>query len=100
MKNLLINRSGWGKTSVNNLIKAITKARQSISADRFLYALSIPMCGQDVSKRLLSRFDSIQEVFENASKGISKSGFELIDGIGPEKTAAIENWFAIPKINI
>ena len=97
IKNLLINRSGWGKTSVNNLIKAITKARQSISADRFLYALSIPMCGQDVSKRLLGRFDSIQEVFENASKGISKSGFELIDGIGPEKTAAIENWFAIPR---
>lgn len=97
MKNLLINRSGWGKTSVNNLIKAITKARQSITADRFLYALSIPMCGQDVSKRLLGRFDSIQEVFENASKGISKSGFELIDGIGPEKTAAIENWFAIPR---
>lgn len=50
-----------------------------------MYALSIPMCGQDVSKRLLGRFDSIQEVFENASKGISKSGFELIDGIGPEK---------------
>lgn len=43
---------GFGEKSARNLLRSIEKARD-VEARRFLYALSIPLCGQDVCKRLL-----------------------------------------------
>ncbi|MBQ2167953.1 MAG: NAD-dependent DNA ligase LigA, partial [Prevotella sp.] len=44
---------GFGERSAANIMKSIEKSRD-VDAGRLLYALTIPMCGIDVCKRLLS----------------------------------------------
>ena len=88
---------GFGEKSVRNLLHAIEKARD-VEAHHFLYALSIPLCGQDVCKRLLSAYP-LHEIIDIASGKSDKTvpgieaPFSLIAGIGPEKSNQIVKWF-------
>ena len=102
---------GFGEKSANNIRDAIEKARTR-SAVNFLVALSIPLCGPDVAKRLLGAYD-VKELFEKAAvAGPSAAAgdaddlfalagaagnpevFAAIDGIGPGKSAAFVEWCA------
>ena len=44
---------GWGKLSINNLKKAITKS-QKISLDKFIFSIGIRHIGQENAKILAS----------------------------------------------
>lgn len=82
---------GFGDKSVANIMRSIEASRQ-VEAQRLLYALTIPMCGVDVCKRLLSAYklaDLIHEARETADEG----HFAVISGIGPEKSASFIRWF-------
>ena len=88
---------GFGEKSARNLLRSIGKARD-VEARRFLYALSIPLCGQDVCKRLLGAYP-LREIIDIASGKSDKivpggdTPFALIAGIGPEKSNRIVEWF-------
>ena len=90
------NLDGFGEKSVENILSAVEKSRK-VSDRQFLYSLNIPICGQDVCKRLLDAYD-LETLTETASR--SKDNPEVfsgIDGIGPEKSAKFVEYFTDEK---
>lgn len=86
---------GFGKKSVSKLLESIEKSRNTDSR-HLLYALSIPLCGFDVAKRLLSKY-TFKELMETAKTSLFDDVFASTDGIGPEKSARFVNWFKDDK---
>ena len=95
---------GFGEKSVENLTESIGKAKKGRKATQFLVALSIPLCGVDVAKRLLSAYP-VRELFAKAKEAAQADDlfapgpevFASIDGIGPGKSAAFVKWCADPQ---
>ena len=87
----IANLEGFGERSAANMMRSIEKSR-TVEAQRLLYALTIPMCGIDVCKRLLSAYP-IEELISIASETTDTSYFAHIPGIGPEKSASFIRWF-------
>lgn len=90
---------GFGAKSAANIRESLRAARRR-DAVHFLVALSIPMCGPDVAKRLLARY-SLAELIARAEDAAQKRGvsdaeaaFASVEGIGPAKSAAFVAWFA------
>ena len=82
---------GFGERSASNIMRSIDKAR-NVEAQRFLYALSIPMVGIDVCKRLLSTYP-LEELVMKAREVTETEFFSHIPGIGPEKSSTFISWF-------
>ena len=82
---------GFGRRSVSNMLRNIDRARK-VRARNLLYALCIPLCGTDVCKRLLTAY-TMGELAERAQAACTPDYFAHIDGIGPEKSAAVVAWF-------
>lgn len=82
---------GFGERSASNIMRSIDKARH-VEAQRFLYALSIPMVGIDVCKRLLSTYP-LEELVMKAREATETEFFSHIPGIGPEKSSTFITWF-------
>ena len=82
---------GFGEKSVQNLLDAIERSR-SVSAQSFIYALCIPLCGIDVARRMLSKYD-VATLGQTAKTAMASDTFAVIDGIGPEKSASFIKWF-------
>lgn len=82
---------GFGEKSTSNMMRSIEKSRQ-VEAKKFLYALSIPLCGTDVCKRLLSAYP-FTTLIQRAEEAGSTDVFSSISGIGPEKSASFIRWF-------
>lgn len=85
---------GFGAKSVANLLAAIEKAR-NVEARRLLFALNIPLVGQDVCTRLLSAYP-LEELLEQAHTATDPAVFSSIPGIGPEKSASFVKWMQMP----
>ena len=99
---------GFGDKSATNIIRSVEKARD-VEARKLLYALSIPLCGQDVCTRLLSAYSfndltNIARGSENHAVTLPDSQNNLftpsaenilatIPGIGPEKAGSFVKWF-------
>ena len=113
---------GFGERSASNIMRSIDRSRD-VQAHRLLYALSIPLCGLDVCKRLLAAHpldtlvsmatsltapspsaaadpsgngssDSIQlDLFAPSQPTDPQEIFAHIPGIGPEKSAQFVRWF-------
>ena len=81
---------GFGNKSVSNLLTAIEKAR-NVEARRLVFALNIPLVGQDVCNRLLSAYP-LEELIKTATESISDDVFSTIAGIGPEKSTSFVRW--------
>lgn len=90
-ENEIKEMDGFGKKSVDNLIKALNKAK-TVDADKFLFALNIPMCGRDVSKKLMNTYTFVDfiKLMETTTNDMKLSS---IDGMGTEKSKAIYKWF-------
>ncbi|MGI5888010.1 MAG: NAD-dependent DNA ligase LigA [Oscillospiraceae bacterium] len=86
---------GFGEKSAANISASIERSRNA-DPEKVLYSLSIPLCGQDVAKRLLSRY-SLRELRDAAASADDESIFSVIDGIGPEKSASVVKWFKDPQ---
>jgi DNA ligase (NAD+) len=66
----LVDREGWGETSVENLINAVADRRE-IGLDRLIYALGIRQVGQATAKLLAlnyGTFDSWIEAMKTATE--------------------------------
>ena len=85
---------GFGPRSADKIRDAIEAAR-SRDAANFLVALSIPLCGQDVAKRLLGAY-GVSELFAAARSATDGEMFAAIDGIGPVKSCAFVDWCRDP----
>lgn len=93
---------GFGEKSVGKLLQSIEKAR-TVDARHLLYALTIPLCGQDVCTRLLGAYPLDELVAIATGERQAKDGdlfamqpadqLALIPGIGPEKSASFCKWF-------
>lgn len=93
--NELRTMEGFGSKSVSNLLKSIEKAR-TVEAKNFLYALFIPLVGQDVCARLLSAYP-LSELISTAQTTTDLAVFSTIAGIGPEKSTSFVKWLQNEK---
>lgn len=82
---------GFGRKSVHNMLDNIEKSRTT-DGRHLLYALSIPLCGTDVAKRLLGKY-KVEELVEAARTALFEDEFASIEGIGPEKSAKLVAFF-------
>ncbi len=95
---------GWGPKKWENLKEAINASREA-TLQRFLYSLTIPLLGNDLSKKLAKYWDGDETRFlgfvdqVGQPNGYSKGMAELcaIDGIGEEKASNVVKW--AQKIN-
>jgi DNA ligase (NAD+) len=81
----------FGEKSVENLLKAIEKAKK-VTLPRFIFALSISQVGEETAEDLAEHFGSIEKV--------RKAGYEeleAIEGVGPVVAQAIVDWFGNKK---
>ncbi len=86
---------GFGRKSVSKLLESIEKARDT-DMRHFLFALSIPLCGIDVAKRLVAAF-SLATLIETARTSLFDDALASVNGIGPEKSAQMVKWFRDDK---
>lgn len=99
----IVEREGYGETSVRNLFAAID-ARRKISLQRLIYALGIRHVGEGNAK-LLARHYIGMDAFRDAMKAAVKGGHESeayqdlndIEGIGDVVADAIVEFFAEPR---
>lgn len=87
---VLRTMEGFGDKSVRNLLASVEKARD-VEARRLLFALNIPLVGQDVCNRLLSAY-SLEDLINTANQSATEDVFASIPGIGPEKSASFVRW--------
>ena len=81
---------GFGRKSCDNLLAAIERSRTNTDAVHFLTALSIPQIGVDAAKRLVFAYGwpgFVQALEQGAD-------FSGVNGLGPERSAAILGWYA------
>jgi DNA ligase (NAD+) len=94
----LLDREGWGETSVDNLLGAI-EARRQISLPRFIYALGIPQVGEATAKLLAKHYLSLA-AWRQAMTAAQVVGSEErqalgeINGIGPSMADDLTAFFA------
>ncbi len=83
---------GFGEKSCENMMRAIERSRQ-VHPVNFIYALCIPMVGTDAAKKMIARggFQGFLDRLEN------RSGFEDVDGIGPERSGSVLEWYENDK---
>ena len=81
---------GFGEKSADNIKASVEKAL-TVGAEAFMFALSIPLVGPDVAKRLLSG-KSLKDLFETAQTTEDEKVFSEIEGIGPEKSSSFVRW--------
>lgn len=86
---------GFGDKSTRNILNSIEKSR-NVDARNFLFSLTIPLCGIDVCKRLLSAYP-MEELIKHAVTTDEPEFFATIPGIGPEKSSSFITWFQNPK---
>ncbi|MGH6931086.1 MAG: helix-hairpin-helix domain-containing protein, partial [Dongiaceae bacterium] len=95
----LMEREGWGESSVNNLLDAI-EARRTIPLDRFIYGLGIRQVGEATAKLLARHYHSLEEwqaAMQAAAKDREASAFRdliNIDQIGESVASDILDFFA------
>lgn len=79
---------GFGDKSCENMVKAIKKSR-NVKPVNFIYSLCIPMIGIDAGKKIVGviGFDEFLERLKKCE------GFNDIEGIGPEKSNSIADWY-------
>ena len=94
----VLEREGWGPTSVQKLLDAI-EARRTIALERFIYALGIPQVGESTARLLAKHYLSFRN-FRKAMTAAHQVGSEArqdlgeIDGIGPSVIDDLTAFFA------
>ncbi len=90
---------GWGKLSIENLKKAINKAKK-ISLQRFIFSIGIRHIGQENAKTLANFFKNSKKFTELLSpekrKNILKN-LDDLDGIGETQVRSLNSFFSNNK---
>lgn len=83
---------GFGNKSCENMMNAIEKSR-TVHPVNFIYALCIPLIGIDAGKKIIAD-GGLEGFIDRLEQG---RGFEDIDGLGPEKSGSIMEWYENEK---
>lgn len=88
----IIEMEGFGEKRFRNLVQAVEKSRD-VEPVPLIYALCIPMIGTDAAKKIVGQigFDGFLRRLEEGEE------FDDIDGIGPEKSGSIRQWYSDKK---
>lgn len=86
---------GFGEKSAENIMNSLEKSR-TVDDAKLIYALNIPLVGQDVARRLLNA-NALEELVSASIETEDPEVFSSIDGIGPEKSSAFVKWFKDEK---
>ena len=89
---VICEMDGFGEKSVANLAAAIEKSRR-VKPENLLFALCIPMIGVDAGKRLTNAI-GLEGVLNRLN---ANESFDDIEGIGPEKSDSLLDWYAEEK---
>ncbi len=96
-KTKLVEREGYGETSVRNLFAAI-EARREISLNRFIFALGIRHVGETNARRLarhFGTFEALRRTARAASEGSeARAEIDNIEGLGAVVAEAVADFFA------
>jgi DNA ligase (NAD+) len=98
----LVEREGYGETSVRNLFAAI-EARRTVPLNRLIYALGIRHVGEANAKLLARHFGSIDALLaamDEAAAGPDSEAFQDLtaaEGIGEVVAQAIVEFFKEPR---
>lgn len=88
----IIEMEGFGEKRFRNLVQAVERSRD-VEPVPLIFALCIPMIGTDAAKKIVGKigFDGFLERLEKGEE------FDDIDGIGPEKSGSIRQWYSDEK---
>ena len=92
----LIQLEGYGKKSIDNLLESID-ARCTVSFQRFVAALGIPLVGGQVAGLLGSYWQSFAAFMEGSMTQKGREKNENIDGIGPRIAEGLYDYFREEK---
>jgi DNA ligase (NAD+) len=87
-KDQLLALDGFGDVSAQNAIDAIAASRET-PFFRVLFGLNIPQVGYVTAQNLARHFGSVDRLLETSEEEIQE-----VEGIGPDRAAAIAEWFA------
>lgn len=90
-KKELMNLDGFGRTSVEKLLKAIEDSKRT-TLDRFIYALSIPLIGRTASKAIAKYCNYDIDIFYN--KITNNFSWSVLDEFGESMSRSIINYFS------
>lgn len=82
---------GWGEGSVNNLIDAINKSRNT-KLNNFIDALSIPLIGTEAGKLISGYLNYDLQAFCDMTIKDTFDELLSIDGIGKKMVEMLHNW--------
>lgn len=83
---------GFGQKSVEKLLSAIQKSRNTTLA-QFLYSLSIPLLGKNASKDISKVCENDFNIFVNVLSNKERKAFTHIDGIGIELAMSMTDYW-------
>ena len=89
--NLIINMSGFGNKSYDNIMSAVEKARD-IKASNFIYALGIPNIGLNTAK-LISKNLELDDESSGYLEEVTWERLSSIPGIGDTIADNFVSWF-------
>ena len=101
--NHLMQRDGWGWQKYSNIANALEMAKDT-TLQKFLYSLNIPLCGNDLSKKLskfwhgnVEEFKAfVEEVHLCTSEACGRMKMtellKSIEGVGEEKALNVVLW--------
>jgi DNA ligase (NAD+) len=93
----LIDREGYGETSVRNLFASI-EVRRHPPLNRFIYALGIRHIGETNARRLarhFGTFDALRQIAMKAATDFdARAELDAISGLGPAAVTAVVDFFA------
>ena len=90
-KETLASLERMADKSATNILEALERSK-NVSADRFLYALGIPLVGEHVARLLVEAFRDIDTLSRQDADEIQK-----IYGIGPEVAQSVAVFFHEPR---
>jgi len=90
-KETLASLERMAEKSATNILDALERSK-NVSADRFLYALGIPLVGEHVARLLVEAFRDIDTLSRQNADEIQK-----IYGIGPEVAQSVAVFFREPR---
>ena len=85
----MLHLPGFGKKSVDKLLKSIEASTHDVDPRKFITALSIPNVGTGQAKLIFARFHNINEFVNAVDNGFD---FSSIPGIGPILNRNIHTW--------
>ncbi len=96
---LLVNQVGWGKRSVEKLLKEIKRIKSGISLDKFIMSLSIRFVGKETARTIAKHYVSYNAFYTK----MRMNAFDdlcSIEGIGSKAANSILDFFSdIESIN-